>query len=472
MILSSVGKSPLPIIFVQPLRTKILTSSSRARLAALYSDFRQQQTLNPDGYQANIEAWRKALAKAARAGVMPSQGSSPDLLIMKVDEELLRALDTNEWGRPLSLGAVVQEAIAKKEFMPFREFMDATDSIYTRSWAIKPWDIVGWGLKQFGISFGGSKVPGGKLVILGNIEEAAKVFAGRTVSQTGRVSRIYTKGMFKEKFGNVFGEHILSDVDTDAFLKFLARDKKVIAYDGETIKVKSPTDYKNATITEEDTSIASLKSLIADLDIQIKLFTDRVDMMDRRAKEAVAKKNRVSALAALRSKKSAEANLASRHATLSQLDEVLSKIEQAADQVDLVRIMEASTKVLSSLNKEVGGVERVDDVVDKLREQMGQVDEVGDIIAESSQNNVDENEVDDELEAMEREETKKIEEKERVVKEEKERKEAADTKRKLEELEEVERRAREAKKEEPIIDESTQGIRSMSLEPEPIPEHA
>ncbi|KAK8905011.1 hypothetical protein QC760_006216 [Botrytis cinerea] len=443
----------------------------RARLAALYSDFRQQQTLNPDGYQANIEAWQKALAKAARAGVMPSQGSSPDLLILRADDELLRALDTNEWGRPLSLGAVVQEAMAKKELMPLGDFMNATDSIYNRSWTIKPWDIVGWGLKQIGISFGGDKLPGGKLVILGNVEEAAKLFAGKSGAKTGRVGRIYSKRMFKEEFGNVLGKHPLSDVDMDAFLKFLTRDKKVIACDGETIKLKAPTDSKTPTITQEDTSIASLKSLIADLEIQTKLFAERVDTMERTAKEAVAKKNRVSALAALRSKKSAETTLANRHATLSQLEEVLSKIEQAADQVDLVRVMESSTKVLSSLNKEIGGVERVDDVVDQLREQMGQVDEVGDVIAEPGQSNVDETEVDDELKAMEKEETRKIEEKERLVKEEKERKEAADTKRKLEELEEVERKAREAQKEEGVA-ESTQGLRRMSLEPEPIPEYA
>ncbi|KAK6600477.1 Snf7 family protein [Botrytis cinerea] len=423
----------------------------RARLAALYSDFRQQQTLNPDGYQANIEAWQKALAKAARAGVMPSQGSSPDLLILRADDELLRALDTNEWGRPLFYECYRQY---------IQQVLDYKALGYSRMGIEANWHII-WR----------RQVAGGKLVILGNVEEAAKLFAGKSGAKTGRVGRIYSKRMFKEEFGNVLGKHPLSDVDMDAFLKFLTRDKKVIACDGETIKLKAPTDSKTPTITQEDTSIASLKSLIADLEIQTKLFAERVDTMERTAKEAVAKKNRVSALAALRSKKSAETTLANRHATLSQLEEVLSKIEQAADQVDLVRVMESSTKVLSSLNKEIGGVERVDDVVDQLREQMGQVDEVGDVIAEPGQSNVDETEVDDELKAMEKEETRKIEEKERLVKEEKERKEAADTKRKLEELEEVERKAREAQKEEGVA-ESTQGLRRMSLEPEPIPEYA
>ncbi|EDN92435.1 hypothetical protein SS1G_08298 [Sclerotinia sclerotiorum 1980 UF-70] len=419
----------------------------RARLAALYSDFRQQQTLNPDGYQANIEAWRKALANAARAGVMPTQGSSPDLLILRADDELVGRIGYERMGKTPISGSSCTGRYRE-------ERVNALEGVY-------------------GCKRQGNKLPGGKLVILGNVEEAAKVFAGKSISKTGRVGRIYSRRMFKEEFGNVLGEHTLSEVDMDAFLIFLARDKKIIAYDGETIKLKAPTDSKSLTITQEDISIASLKSLIADLEIQTKLFTDRVETMDRAAKEAVAKKNRVSALAALRSKKSAETTLANRHATLSQLEEVLSKIEQAADQVDLVRIMESSTKVLSSLNKEVGGVERVDDVVDQLREQMGQVDEVGNIIAEPAQNNVDEAEVDDELEAMEREEVRKTEEKERLIEEGKERKEAAETKRKLDELEELERKAREARKEEEVVvEESTQGIRRMSLEPEPVPEHA
>ncbi|PQE03629.1 hypothetical protein CJF30_00006303 [Rutstroemia sp. NJR-2017a BBW] len=439
----------------------------RARLAALYSDFRQLQTINPDGYQANIEAWRKGLANAARAGVMPSHGSNPDLLVLKIDNELLRALETKEWGQPLALGTVAQEAIAKKEFMPLKEFMDASNSIYSRSWSISPWSIAAWGLKQLGLSFGGEKLPVGKFVILGNVEEAAKVFAGKSVAKMGRVDRIYNKKLFKEEFASVLGEKPLSEADTDAFLKYLARDKAFIAYDGETIKLKAPSDSKNLTITQEDTSIASLKSLIADLQIQTKLFADKVDAHELAAKEAIAKKNRTSALAALRSKKNAEATLAKRHATLSQLEDVLANVEQAADQVELVRVMESSAKVLSSLNKEVGGVERVDEVVDQLREQMGQVDEIGAIIAEPGQANVAETEVDDELEAMEREERARVEEKERLLREEKERQEAAETKRKLDALEEVERKAAEKKAAE--NEEKNEPTRSLE---EQIPAHA
>ncbi|TVY53490.1 Vacuolar-sorting protein SNF7, partial [Lachnellula cervina] len=250
----------------------------------------------------------------------------------------------------------------------------------------------------------------------------------------------------------------------------------------ETVKLKASGDKSVSGITAEDTSIASLKTLIKDLELQTTVLSRRVDELGITAKEAVARKNRVAALAALRSKKLAETTLTKRHATLGQLEEVFSKIEQAADQVELVNVMEASSRVLSGLNKEVGGVERVDDVVDQLRDQMSQVDEVGNVITEIGQGAgaVDETEVDDELEAMEREEREKREAKERSEREEREKLEAAETRRRLAALEEVEREAAKSKEEvskkseESIIGQSVEDtvkqMQGMSLEPKQIAE--
>ena len=91
---------------------------------------------------------------------------------------------------------------------------------------------------------------------------------------------------------------------------------------------------------------------------------------------------------------------------LAQLEEVYTKIEQAADQVNIVRLMEASAGVLRSLNAEAGGIEKAEDIVQDLREEMTKVDEIGSALNEAAEgsNMIDENAVDDELEAMEREE--------------------------------------------------------------------
>ncbi len=84
----------------------------RYRLASLYSDFRQLRTTNPDGYDANIDAWVTALTRAARQGLLPSAagqggGHQNDQLILNVGPDLLQALETRQWGRPQALGVVI-----------------------------------------------------------------------------------------------------------------------------------------------------------------------------------------------------------------------------------------------------------------------------------------------------------------------------------------------------------------------------
>ena len=313
--------------------------------------------------------------------------------------------------------------------------MTAKESIFLKSWDISPWSVLGWGLRQLGLG-GREKGLVGKVVILANLEECARSFGERTESIKGRIERIYSRRAFEEEFGDLLGEQTLSKADFEILLRFLDRDKGQLAYDGDTVKIRATGQER--MIAQEDGTIASLKTLISDLGVQIGALEKRVETLGEEARLAVEKKNRVSALSALRSKKLAETHLGKRHATLAQLEEVFVKIEQAADQVELVRIMEGSTKVLAGLNKQVGGVERVDEVVDQLREQMGQVNEVGDVLAEQGRDGIDESEVDEELEAMERMEREKQDALERNIKEEQERKDTEETRKKLANLEEIE----------------------------------
>jgi charged multivesicular body protein 7 len=81
--------------------------AKRARLPSLYSDFTLQRHTNPDGYAANVAAWERALQKAAKAGLIPTPGDMHDTLSIRTGEDLLRSLETKEWGRPLALERVI-----------------------------------------------------------------------------------------------------------------------------------------------------------------------------------------------------------------------------------------------------------------------------------------------------------------------------------------------------------------------------
>ena len=87
---------------------------------------------------------------------------------------------------------------------------------------------------------------------------------------------------------------------------------------------------------------------------------------------------------------------------LSQLEDIYAKIAEATDQIEVVRIMEASSGVLRGLHAEIGGVERIGVVVEDLKNQMSTVDEIRDLVQEASpsQDAVEDSLVDEELEEL------------------------------------------------------------------------
>lgn len=386
---------------------------------------------------------------------------------------------------PLALGTVVQESLKGRDWVEGKVFRTSVESVLPKpGWRLPGvGEVLGWGFRLLIGGGGGGKenelLEKGKaqwkVVILSNLEIAASEVTRRMAQpgRSGRAEKIFSRAAFREEFGDVLqAEKKLSDEDLGLLLKYLSRDKQVLVTDGATIRFLDAGEKEGEKgISEEDTTIASLKALISDLEAQTTSLSAKIDTLSTSAKEAVARKNRLQALSFLRSKKLAETTLAKRHATLGQLEEVFTSIEQANDQVELVRVMQDSTKVLKGLNKQVGGVERVDEVVEGLREEMEKVNEIGGVISEVGQMGaVDEGEVDGELEEMERVEREKVEAAEAKAREEREKKEAEETKRKLDELEKVEREAREEKERkdkeaEKTLDDSTELLRRMALEP-------
>jgi charged multivesicular body protein 7 len=217
-------------------------------------------------------------------------------------------------------------------------------------------------------------------------------------------------------------------------------------------------------ITQQDTTIASIKTLVATMSKQVTNLEAKIIQLNTSAKTALADKNRVSALAAVRSKKMAEQNLKQRLDTLMQLEEVYTRIEQAAGQIEIVQVMQASTGVLRGLHTQIGGAERVEDIVEELREEMSKVDEVGSIMNETGPV-IDEGEIDEELEALEK-----------ADREVQERDEAAATERRLAELDsakqasdEAARKAQADKNVESELAGSIERLSNMSVEDPPMP---
>ncbi|KAF3483313.1 SNF7 family protein [Arthroderma uncinatum] len=413
----------------------------RARLPSLYSDFSPQRQTNPDGYHSNVAAWQRALANATLSGHVPSLSASStresrpgkeslshrnNLLVLRTSNALMADLETREWGRPLSLQCVIDEALRSGNMIPLDIFLSSQTSPFRSGWLRFPSppslsQVVTWGMKQArGLVIGTDSdhlagtgmLQTNDLVLVDNLKQAAnRLIKGVVGHHNSSVDRIYSKEMFMIQFAHLFGEEtLLSTTDFIVLLKYLSRDRNVILYDGKTVKFRDTSDTSDS-ISQEDGAIASLKTIIARLTLQVTTLAEKIKKLTAYAQNALANKNRILALSSLRSRKLAERNLQQRSDTLLQLEEVYLKIEQAASQVDIVRVMQASTGVLRQLNSQLGGVDKVEDVVEELRKEMENVDEVGGILNEAGPV-IDETELDDELQEMEDQEREAREDKE------------------------------------------------------------
>ena len=129
--------------------------------------------------------------------MIPSQaGANNDRFVLKTGEELSRSLQTQEFGRPLALGAVFQDAVEKKELVPLAEFLNTKKSIYAKTWIPTPWQAVSWGLKQLGVMGGESvedKLVAGNFVVMANVEvrRSTTVFHATMLTCSRPLQKLY-----------------------------------------------------------------------------------------------------------------------------------------------------------------------------------------------------------------------------------------------------------------------------------------
>ena len=120
------------------------------------------------------------------------------------------------------------------------------------------------------------------------------------------------------------------------------------------------------------------------------------------ARECLAKGDKQKALLALRRKKYQESLLTKTDAQLGQLEKLTSSVEFALVQKDVLFGLQQGTEVLKQINKEMGGLEGVEKMMADTEEARAYQEEISQALA-GQISNEEEDEVEEELEAMERE---------------------------------------------------------------------
>lgn len=133
-----------------------------------------------------------------------------------------------------------------------------------------------------------------------------------------------------------------------------------------------------------------------------KRLSSTTDREVRIARECLKSGQKSKALLALRRKKYQESLLEKTDLQLEQLQKLISDVEFATVQKDVMFGIQQGTAVLKQIHSEMGGIEKVEKLLGENEEARAYEREIGDLLAGQLSNH-DEDEVEDELSSLERE---------------------------------------------------------------------
>ncbi|KAI4703929.1 hypothetical protein J4E81_000993 [Alternaria sp. BMP 2799] len=155
-------------------------------------------------------------------------------------------------------------------------------------------------------------------------------------------------------------------------------------------------------ISAQDKAILDMKNQRDKLRQYQKRITVLTDREKEIAKECLAKGDTNKAKLALRRKKYQEGLLSKTDAQLAQLEILTSDVEFALVQKDILFGLQQGTAVLKEIHKEMGGIENVEKLLGENEEARAYQEEISELLA-NKMSNQDEDEVEDELDALEAE---------------------------------------------------------------------
>ncbi|KJK82138.1 hypothetical protein H634G_02331 [Metarhizium anisopliae BRIP 53293] len=155
-------------------------------------------------------------------------------------------------------------------------------------------------------------------------------------------------------------------------------------------------------VTAQDKAILDMKNQRDKLHQYQRRITVLTDKETDIAKQMLAKGDKKRALLALRRKKYQESLLAKTDAQLEQLEKLTSNVEFALIQKDVVFGLQQGTKVLKEIHAEMGGLENVEKLMGETADAIAYQQEVSDMLG-GQISNQDEEEVEDELAALQAE---------------------------------------------------------------------
>lgn len=377
---------------------KLVPAFKESRLNSLYSNFQKNKQLNPEGYQANIRAWRTLFTK-----IITSEKFEPESVtsIPTYSPNLKESLSLHPYNEPQNLNNILQEFVNDRFLIPASLYLTAKESYFvtinsqlsiSQYFSVNVWQQ--WrALKNYSVVEQGRLVDDrfiywDELVRLG--QKVAKIIETEVKGDT------YSSTLFNQNllFDELSKYMTITLVDYNLLLKHLSRDIGLL----QTKDVNGIMYIKisQKEISPEDEAVIQVKQTIKNLETRIKEVESKLRSIDFRAVLSLPKDAQKSSLRQKMAMKANLLKLLNRNIDLElEMTTLLQKIDDANFNSVYFSVLESSAKTLSKLNNKlkVDDLERVKTDID---EEISKEEEISDALAVEA-NDVD---VDEELKKM------------------------------------------------------------------------
>ncbi|KAI9329878.1 Snf7-domain-containing protein [Obelidium mucronatum] len=379
--------------------------SNDQRISALFSRF-PDRSVNSQVFEARLRFWSNAIAKAARKGFLAPTADSYAALVISSDIPTISSRFQRKGLTPLGLETVVTEMRKSGALVPVSQYLNSSPPLAqgSSSWSVS-------GLVKSSFQFGVSLVFGSftesnnynavsddsGFVVVELVEE----YAMRLYNHVRDTSAYSTDCIHDPKvlIRNAFENSPMSDLDCMILIKSLELSGKAVV-EWETllssafktsriIKVlvsssssssSSNINNSNCRITEADKGILHIKTTIDSIHAQISQLDAKVEQLKLDAKKALHNGNQKQrALMYLKQKTGVSVVLDKRIASLHTLETILSRIQQAETDIEMLEAYEKATSILTATNEKLQAA-NVESVMSELEDAMASQTEVQDAI--------------------------------------------------------------------------------------------
>ncbi|EEB05824.1 vacuolar sorting protein [Schizosaccharomyces japonicus yFS275] len=350
-----------------------------SRRRSLYSDFSNAIHRNPEGFRANMVAWKDALEKACYNGHWHHK------LYIEFNDELRDSLFSTEYGRPLSLGAVANYWLDQGDWVTKNNLKGSVQPQNGNGSIIM--GVLRWGFRTLGFTTSSEKkipkqtYPNGKLFLLSNLQNLCiSIISEAERLHTSYSSNIYSYPSFAEIFGKkLWAGHTLDEDELTAILLYLSGKYRRITYDKEVIKfILTPEEE---LLEQIDHSIAKLRQASFTTSQRLESLNDQIEKLTFKLKECLEQKKKKSALSLLRKRHFLFSNVEQKEGVLLQLDSLVSKIDEALDNRNIVDALSTGAESLGSILRSMGGATNVDLILQRVEEQTQVADEIAESLS-------------------------------------------------------------------------------------------